>query len=70
MSRTTITNDNNRNQVTMDINPHELSIIQTSIALTMAYIIETRRSYSLQICRYIKMSISTCKVLYLIFRIN
>jgi hypothetical protein len=43
MSRTTITNDNNRNKVTIDINLHELSIIQTSIALTMASIIETRR---------------------------
>jgi hypothetical protein len=36
MSRTTITNDNDRNKVTIDINLHELSIIQTSIALTMA----------------------------------
>ena len=43
MSRTTITNDNDRNKVTIDINLHELSIIQTSIALTMASIIEIRR---------------------------
>ena len=41
MSRTTITNDNNRNKVTIDINPHELSIVQTSIVLTMLSIIET-----------------------------
>ena len=42
MSRITITNSNNRNKATIDINPHELSIIQTSIALTMASIIETK----------------------------
>ena len=42
MFKTTITNDNNRNKVTIDINPHELSIVQTSIALTMLSIIETK----------------------------
>ena len=43
MSNTNITADNNNDRVTLDISRHELSLIKTYIALTIASIAETKR---------------------------